>query len=142
MERIDKSILTQAQQLRNEGITVEKIAEILGISRSSVSRNTIPADGIIKTRNYTPKDPTRSNSTVTLYKPDYRRSITPATISTEYTYGGIPFKVNYVEQSIELDTSQVKIDDLYCISDIEDLKQLGEALVGIAFFFEEKVKNI
>ena len=138
---IDSSVTTQAQQLRNEGLTVEKISEILGISKSSVSRHTIPSDGIVKSKSSTPNNP-RDNGVCTVYRPDYRRDIRPSKIITEYTYGGVPFRVDYVNQSIELDVEKIKIDGIYSISDIDDLKQLGEALVGISFFFENCMKNL
>lgn len=84
-----------------------------------------------------------SKEIITEYIPDYRRIIKPKKYSCKMVYGGIEFEVNYVEGILQI-LNIPGIEDecwIYDKDNIEELKNLGEALVGIASSFEHIMKE-
>lgn len=84
------------------------------------------------------------------YIPDYRREISPNELSVNYEYGGIKFCVNKREGTIIFKN----LKELLSVSDncniqfepgeydkntIQDIINIGEALVGIGMFFKSQV---
>lgn len=84
------------------------------------------------------------------YIPDYRREISPNELSVNYEYGGIRFSVNKREGTIifknlkELvsgcDNDNIQFEPgEYDKNTIQDIINIGEALVGIGMFFKSQV---
>ena len=84
------------------------------------------------------------------YIPDYRREISPNELSVNYEYGGIKFCVNKREGTIifknlkELvsgcDNDNIQFEPgEYDKNTIQEIINIGEALVGIGMFFKSQV---
>ena len=84
------------------------------------------------------------------YIPDYRREISPNELSVNYEYGGIKFCVNKREGTIifknlkELlsvsDNGNIQFEPgEYDKNTIQEIINIGEALVGIGMFFKSQV---
>lgn len=84
-----------------------------------------------------------SKEIITEYIPDYRRIIKPTKYSCKMLYGNIEFELNYVEGILQIlniptiDSEEWIFDE----NNIDELKNLGEALVGIASSFKNMLKE-
>lgn len=126
MPRLNNAATENVKNLLiNNDLTVPEIASVCNVSLSTVYR--------IKA-NLFPNNPGSKEGIITKYIPDYKRIIKPSVITVHYTYGGIAFKIDTINKSLLLDTQNMleKLNETYTLENIDELKFLGEAIVGIA----------
>lgn len=131
MKRIDDFVRREIINASKNGYNGKDIAKRFNVSPSTVYR--------ILEKNYN-----AHNSIVTEYIPDYKRIINPQRFSTQMFYGGVQFTVNHIEKTIvinSLDNFQQEGEFIFDEHNIDELKSMGEALVGIACSFKDLVEN-
>lgn len=118
--RISDETKLQITMLKKEGKTYNEIAQITGVSISTIQR--------ICTMGMTPNN----NNNITTYIPDYKMSIKPIKKRLECEYGGVMFSINLEKSQLEILDTPIDLEGVFDENNIEDLEHFGQALISIS----------
>ena len=131
--------INEFRKYKSQGKTLEEVSKITGRSKSTVSRYWNGDFAHNSDEQYV-------TGGVKIYTPHYRRQIKYQPVRTINVYGNIVFEVDkedkilkLVEYNSETDTYEpMKFPTKFAREDLDELINIGEALVGIAMTIKEE----